>query len=195
MDDNNQAPALPYPVAVLATCIAVGLLLTLCDRYSHVQFGAVSYPDAVFNRQAWWVWPNFIGAALGMYFGAKLLFGRRLQRPAAATFLGNLVLFIAVYFITGIFSGTPGPLLAGLLVAWAVRIALCRERTMLVIWSLVLALIGCLIEGASSAAGMFHYARPEIFHVPYWLAALYMHGSFVVLDLVGTIERRYHRVS
>lgn len=192
---SETSTRISYPVAVALTCVAVGLLLTLCDRFSHVQFGVLSYANPVLFGQDWWVWPNFTGAALGMYLGAKFAVVRFLSTtPTDGQLAFSLAWFVAAYFATGIFAGTPQLLLAGLVLAWLLRVAISADRPVVVAFALVLALAGCAIEGAISATGQFAYRDPEIFHVPYWLAGLYLNGSFVVLQIVRRVEERYGKI-
>lgn len=192
---TTKSAPVSYPLAVALTGIAVGLLLTLCDRFSHVQFGVLSYANPVWFGQDWWVWPNFTGAALGMYLGAKFVAVPRLSTtPTDGQVLFSLGWFVAAYFATGVYAGTPMLLLAGLLLAWLLRLAISPDRWVVAAFSLLLAVAGCGIEGALSATGTFSYRDPEIFHVPYWLAGLYLNGSFVLLQIVRRIEQRYGKI-
>lgn len=188
-------PRISYPVAVLLVCAAVGLLLTLCDLFFHVRFGVLAYANPVLFGQAWWVYPNFVGAALGMYLGAKWLFAARVASVSGATLAFSLAWFVLAYAATGLFSESPQALLAGLLLAWAIRTAFDRDRGVVAVYALILAVIGCVMEGAGFVAGNFAYRTQQVFHVPYWLAGLYMNGSFVVLQVVRTVEERYGRIA
>lgn len=47
------APRLPYAAAVVLVAFGVGTLLTLCDRFSHVAFGGLSYTHPTWTGQAW----------------------------------------------------------------------------------------------------------------------------------------------
>jgi hypothetical protein len=39
------------------------------------------------------------------------------------------------------------------------------------------------------------YRAPEIFHVPWWLGGLYLHGAFVVLQIVRHVEEAHGRLA
>ena len=184
-----------YPFAVLGVCASVGLLLTLYDLFFHVRFGVLAYAHPVLFGQAWWVYPNFVGAALGMYLSAKWLFARRVSTVSMATLAFSLGWFVCAYAATGLFVDSPQALLAGLLAAWAIRTALDRDRLAVVVYAIILAVIGCAMEGAGFVAGTFAYRDQQVFHVPYWLAGLYMNGSFVVLQIVRRVEVRYGEVT
>ena len=187
------SPRLSHGAAVLGVCVAVGVLLTLCDRYAHVQFGVLAYDEPVFNGQAWWVLPNFIGAALGMYLGAKFVFLRYLSGATRGEMAFSLGWFIAADFATGLFWQQPLWLALGLSLAWLLRLVAARDRGVTVGYSLVLAAIGVLMEGGLSSLTGFAYASPDFFNVPCWLPALYLNGAFLVLQIVHRVEARYAR--
>lgn len=187
------APRLPYPAAVVGVWLAVGLLLTLCDRFFHVSFGVLAYSNPTWTGQAWWVFPGFVGAAASMYLSAKALFLRHCRRPATRELVASVALFVAAYAASGLFLAWPRALLVGYVLAWLLRVALGRDRGATLVFGLVLAVIGCLVEGLLTLTGDVAYSAPEIFHVPWWLAGLYLHGAFVVLQVVRRVEEHYGR--
>lgn len=188
-------PRLPYPLAVVAVCAGVGSLLTLCDRFFHVAFGALHYTHPTFTGQAWWVWPNFMLASGAMYLGAKLLFAARVRQPSMPQLLVSHALFIAVYGLSGVYHEHPQLLLWGFGLGWLLRLAtMAGDRGVYALFGIVLALAGCAFEGLLTLTGEFAYRAPEFFHVPLWLAGLYLHGSFAILQLVRRVEARYGRL-
>lgn len=191
---TTPTPRLPYLLAVVLVCAAVGTLLTLCDRFFHVAFGALLYRYPIFTGQAWWVWPNFMLASGAMYVGAKLLFARHVRTPTGAKLLASNAIFVAVYALSGVFNAHPEYLLAGFLLAWLIRLVLAKDRLPLALFGVVLALAGCAFEGLLTLTGEFAYRAPEFFHVPLWLAGLYLHGSFAILHMVRMVESRYGRL-
>lgn len=108
--------------------------------------------------------------------------------------LAVLLVCVAAYLATGVFIDTPRALLAGLVAAFALRLAFSPDRAVTFAWALVLALVGCVMEGAISSAGGFAYHAVDVFNVPYWLAALYLNGSFLVLQIVRRVETHYGSV-
>lgn len=189
-----QTPKLPYGLAVALVCAGNGLLLTLCDRFSHVQFGALSYTSPIFTGQAWWVLPNFMLAAGGMYLGALLLFARHVRLPSTTQLLTSTLAFVAVYALSGLFNEHPQALLWAFVLSWLARLALSPDRTPLALFGVVLALVGCVVEGLITRTGEFAYRAPEFFHVPLWLAGLYLHGSIAILYIVRRLESAYGRL-
>lgn len=191
----QSPPRLPYLLAVIAVCAGIGSLLTLCDRFFHVAFGALSYTSPIFTGQAWWVWPNFMLASGAMYLGAKLLFAPQLRQPTMPQLLVSHALFIAVYGLSGVFNAHPQALLWGFCLGWLLRLAtMPSDRGVYALFGVVLALAGCAFEGVLTLTGEFAYRAPEFFHVPLWLAGLYLHGSFAILQLVRRIEARYGKM-
>lgn len=195
MTPSSPLPSLPYPLAVIALCIVNGSLLTLCDRVFHVSSGALAYTSPTFTGQAWWVLPNFILASGGMYTGALLLFARRIRRPTVAWLAWSHIAFIAVYATSGQFFEHPRALLWSFVLIWLLRLAIEPDRIPLMGFGLLLAIAGCGVEGALTLTGEFAYRAPEFFHVPLWLAGLYLHGSFAILGAVRWLEGRYGRIA
>lgn len=193
MDHALPAPRLSYPAALALVCLGVGLLLTLCDRFFHVSFGVLSYSHPLLTGQAWWVFPGFVGAAGGMYLGARLLFLERTAPARPAAIAASLGLFVAAYAASGVFLAWPHALLAGYVVTWLLRVALAPDRAAVFVFGLILAVMGIVVEGLLMLTGDVAYSAPEIFHVPWWLGGLYLHGAFVVLQLVRFMEDRYRR--
>lgn len=191
MDHALPASRPSYPVALALVWLGVGLLLSLCDRFFHVSFGVLAYSHPLVTGQAWWVFPGFVGAAAGMYLGAKLLFLDRTVPARPATIAGSLGLFVAAYAASGLFLAWPRELLVGYVVTWLLRVALAPERGAVFVFGLVLAAMGMVIEGLLMLTGDVAYSAPEIFHVPWWLGGLYLHGAFVVLRLVRLVEDQY----
>lgn len=186
---------LSHGAAVFWVCVAVGVLLTFCDRYAHVQFGVLAYDEPAWNEQAWWVLPNFIAAALGMYLGAKYLFVRFLSGATRGEIAFSVAWFVTAYFATGFYWQHSLALATVLTVAWILRLYLSRDRAITFVYSIVLAVIGVLMEGSLSRMTGFAYAAPDFYNVPYWLPALYLNGAFLVLQIVYKVEKRYARAA
>ena len=185
---------LPYVVAVAAVSLGVGTLLTLCDRAFHVAPGALRYTDPTWTGQAWWVWPNFVAASAAMYVGAAWLFAARVPLPGAGRTAAAIAAFVAAYALSGLFEASARVLLLGFVSVWLVRLAFEPARTAVALFGVILALAGCAVEGALTLTGEFSYRAPEFFHVPLWLAGLYLHGSFAMLYVARRIETAYGRI-
>lgn len=194
MEAVLSRPRLSYPATVALTCLGVGLVLTLCDRLFHVHFGVLAYSDPLFNRQAWWVFPGFVVAAGAMYLSALQLFVRHTHSVSPAQVSMSLAGFVAAYAASGVFLAWPQGLLIGFVATWLLRLAFSRDRAATFIFGVILAVMGVLVEGLLMLTGDVAYSAPEIFHVPWWLGGLYLHGAFVVLQLVRLVEERHGRL-
>lgn len=195
METALSRPRLSYPASVAATWLGVGLLLTLCDRFFHVSFGVLAYRDPLFTGQAWWVFPGFVFAAASMYLSARQLFVRHTHSATPGQAGISLACFVAAYAASGLFLAWPHGLLIGFVATWLLRVAFSRDRAVTFVFGLILAVMGCLIEGLLMLSGDVAYSAPEIFHVPWWLGGLYLHGAFVVLQLVRLVEEHHGRLS
>lgn len=195
MEATLSRPALSYPVHLALVCLGVGLVLTLCDRFCHVSFGVLTYHHPLPTGQAWWVFPGFVAAAAGMYLGARDLFAKHCHSTTPRQVATSLALFVAAYAASGIFLAHPQALLIGYLATWAVRVALSPDRLALLVFGPVLAVGGMVVEGLLMLTGDVSYSAPEIFHVPWWLGGLYLHGAFVVLQIVRLVEEAHGRLA
>lgn len=194
MDQTLPRPRLPYAATLCLAWLLVGLLLTCCDRFFHVAFGVLAYRQPIVTGQAWWVFPGFVAAAAGMYLGARQFFAREIALPSRADIALGLVLFVAAYAASGVFLAWPHKLLIAFVVTWLLRVATSSNPAITFTFGLLLAVGGCVVEGLLMLTGDVAYRSPEIFHVPWWLAGLYLHGSFVVLQIVRYVETQYGRL-
>lgn len=195
MEAALSRPRLSYPAHLAVVALGIGLVLTLCDRFWHVGFGVLSYSDPLPTGQAWWVFPGFVFAAMAMYLSARDLFARHCHSATPRQAAISLALFIAAYAASGLFLAWPQALLIGYLVTWLARVALSPDRLVLLVFGPLLAVIGCVVEGLLMLTGDVAYSAPEIFHVPWWLGGLYLHGAFVVLHIVRLVEEAHGRLA
>ena len=157
------------PGRILALFAAGGVGLALCDQI-HVQARGARLRDGRLFREAWWVPLQFGVAALAIVAGAAP-FARGRAKPGAAAFLTGTLWFVAAYAASGLFDAHPYALAAAFVVTWALRVALARQPSSLVTFSLLLAAAGTGAEAILSAAGTFAYANPDLLGVPIWLPA------------------------
>jgi hypothetical protein len=174
------------PGRILALFAAGGIGLALCDQI-HVQAGVLDYETGGFFGQAWWVPLQFGVAALAIVAGAAP-FARGRAKPGAAAFLTGTLWFVAAYAASGLFDAHPYALAAAFVVTWALRVALARQPSSLVAFSLLLAAAGTGAEAILSAAGTFAYANPDLLGVPIWLPGLYLHGAPLALALARALS-------
>jgi hypothetical protein len=173
------------PGRILALFAAGGIGLALCDQI-HVQAGVLDYETGGFFGQAWWVPLQFGVGALAIVAGAAP-FARGRAKPGAAAFLTGTLWFVAAYAASGLFDAHPYALAAAFVVTWALRVALARQPSSLVAFSLLLAAAGTGAEAILSAAGTFAYANPDLLGVPIWLPGLYLHGAPLALALAAAL--------
>jgi hypothetical protein len=138
------------------------------------------YPDRTLWGQAWWVPMLFGGAALALAFGHRFWMNLLNQAPPKASFkeiFVKAVLFMTAYAATAIFSMSPIALTVTLTLLW-IPIAQPFSKAKLS-YSLLVAIIGSLVEATLSALGQFYYNRPDILGIPMWLPALYLWAANV----------------
>jgi hypothetical protein len=151
----------------------------------HVQSGVLAYAHPWFADQAWWVAPQF-GAGLLLVYAAAHVAVRRDPRndndtgPQHNRVLTDAACFVAVYAASGIWHQHPVALTAAFVATWLAR----RPNTRTIAFSIVLAIGGVLYEGSLAGSGAFHYADPDLYHVPMWLAGIYFHGARLALSVV-----------
>ena len=151
----------------------------LCDQI-HVQAGVLAYPHPFLLDQAAWVAPQFGAGVLVIVAGVRPFARRARGRPRTAL---DAVLFLAAYGATGLFHRWTIALTVALAAMWLLRLALEDDRAVLLAWSVLLAAGGTLYEGTLAGTGAFHYTRPDLYHVPLWLAGIYLNGAPLALDV------------
>lgn len=153
----------------------------------HVHTQTLSYPRPFLFGQAAFVFPGFFGAFATMAFVYATLATRlppSIPRafstsPAGSSeLIESLTSFALAYILSGYGNREPLHLALILYATAALRLAVAPDRAFMAIIALLLAVAGTLTEGAMTAFGLVRYREPEIFGVPFWLGALYMHGAF-----------------
>ncbi|MHB8418200.1 MAG: hypothetical protein ACYDCL_08990 [Myxococcales bacterium] len=145
----------------------------------HVWGGVLGYPHVAFWGEAAFVPPLFGAAAVALVCSWR--FGFRGDEPrwhGAWPALPYLALFSAAYAASVALQRQPLAALALMVGAWFPFAMRLGPR--LVIYALLSAAAGCLVESALSWAGLFHYYAPGqlgLLPVPLWLPGLYLHAS------------------
>lgn len=174
------------------------VVATLCDA-NHVATGTLRYPHPALFDQAWWVLPGFFVAFLGMgtayVVGApRMPAGIATQESRAAGTAGALVealtTFVLVYLSSGFGNDSPALLSLVFYGLFGLRWAFTYERGWLLAVALALAIGGMTTEGALGALGLVAYRHVDIFHVPFWLGGVYMHGAFALREGVRALVIR-----
>ncbi|ABW67015.1 DUF2878 family protein [Desulfosudis oleivorans] len=173
------------PLALLAASLA-----TFCDAI-HVHTHTLAYPDPWLFGQAFWVLPGFFVTFMTMSVGyfwmapalpKALPTGKSTSAGAIGPCVEALISFGMVYLLSGFGNREPVLLSAIFYGVFALRLTFTYEKGFLLVLALILAVAGMFAEGLISAMGQVNYREPEIFHVPFWLGALYMHGAFALRE-------------
>lgn len=175
-------------LAALAGASAIAA--TLCDA-NHVATGTLRYPQPVLFGQAWWVLPGFFVAFLGM--GAAYLVAaphvpagvstQQSRAPGSAGALAEaMTSFVLVYLASGFGNESPGLLSLVFYGSFALRWAFTYERAWLLVVAVALAIGGMTVEGSMGALELVAYRHTDVFHVPFWLGGVYMHGAFALRE-------------
>jgi hypothetical protein len=149
----------------------------LCDQI-HVQSGVLAYPHPAIADQAWW-------------FVAARLAARDHDAPSPSRVALDAGWFLAIYAASGIWHEHPVALTIAFVATWALR---RPDRRRAVLFSLALAVGGVVYEGTLAATGAFHYRHADLYHVPMWLAGIYLHGALLALS-VGRAALRHRPVA
>ncbi len=175
---------------ILLLAVPAALLATLGDGI-HVLTGTLAYPEPFLFGQAWWVFPGFFLVFMFMGHVYALAAGRLPAAvPADMSRSGGtpreLVeaasAFIFVYMMSGFGNASPGLLSAIFYGFFAARWLFTYDRAWLLLLAIAMAVGGMAAEGALSALGLVAYRHADIFHVPFWLGGLYVHGAFALRE-------------
>jgi len=183
-----------YNILTIAGILAAAAWFTLCDKFFHINNDILVYYwgplDVIFKGQSVWTFPIFACATTG-FFLIPLPFAE--SSPAVPNITGmtvNVLICTLAYFGSGLFGNTHPLIYCGVVLAlWVIRIPFVRaHRATAIQAGLLMGLFGCFWEGATSQLGYFAYRYTDIFNVPLWLFACYLHAGFLMLDLQGLRE-------
>lgn len=185
----SHAVAAPFSRLLLLAVIAA-VIATLCDA-NHVHTQTLSYPQPFLFGQAWFVFPGFVlafllmgtvYAALVTRLPATLPVQQSTAPGDARAFTEAVLAFVLVYLLSGFGNAEPVLLSVIFYGTFALRWLATYERGWLLLLAVLMAIGGMFAEGALSAAGGVAYRHVDIFHVPWWLGGLYMHGAFALRE-------------
>jgi hypothetical protein len=177
------------PVAGLVRLSLVGATAATMFDAVHVHTQTLSYPRPFLFGQAAFVFPGFILAFASMAYAYAALvrwlppsIPRELSTSPArgSELVEALTTFSLAYALSGYGNRDPMRLALVLYATAALRLALSPDRLFMIIVAVVLAIAGMAAEGTMSRFGLVAYRAPEIYGVPFWLGALYMHGAFAL---------------
>ena len=94
----------------------------------------------------------------------------------------SFIAFVMVYLLSGF--GNESPYLLALIFygTFFLRLAATYERSWAFLLALMLGVGGTVAEGFLSLFGQVAYRHIDVFGVPYWLGALYMHGALALRE-------------
>ena len=169
--------------ALLWLFLVGATLGTALDAF-HVFSGVERYASPALLGVAWWVPLLFGGAAVAIGYSHPLLdplLQHRRFQPLVSSLL-RLAWLPVAYLISASFFDTLTKTLLIILVYFNFWLLAGHDWQNL-LFSLVTAITGTLIEMILVAAGAFAYLHPDMLGVPYWLPALYACASLAVGDL------------
>jgi hypothetical protein len=162
----------------------------LCDQI-HVQAGVLAYRHPTFLDQSWWVGPQFGVAVVAMIVGAvpaARLSTRAAGRPGARMLVTDTLWFVAAYAASGLWGNDHARALAVVYgLTWVARLAVRPDWLALAAVSVTLVGGGVLYEGTLAGTGAFHYIHPGVYHVPIWLAGIYLHGAPLLVNVTRLV--------
>jgi len=166
------------------------LVYCLADHFYHVKTGVLIYHwQPLVDGQSIWVWPIFILAAFFMVLIAYP-FTNGCSAPSLKSIIFNFLWTHVIYFSSGIFGNA---YLTGftivMIILWLFRLTFIHEyRIRIIILSITLSLITGSLEGLFSYFGLFDYQVQQVFRVPFWLFAAYLHAGFFVFSATRWIR-------
>jgi hypothetical protein len=166
------------------------VITTLCDGV-HIHTSTLVYAKSFLFHQAWWVFPGFVLAFLFMeyaYFHVanSLSSGISIQKSVSGGDARELIEAAMTFTLVYIFSGFGNfkPIFSSVILygIFMVRWSFTYERSWLLLLAASMAVGGMFVEGLISAAHLMTYRQADVFHVPFWLGGLYMHGAFALRE-------------
>lgn len=154
------------------------------DHFYHVKTNTLIYHwTPLIDGQSVWVWPIFIVGAAVM-LGVAYLFSAKRTDPTKFDIISGFVIGHAIYLSSGLFGNANPVLFPFICIAfWLIRLSFAQQKSQVVIFSLLAASIGPLVEGLFSWFGLYDYRLQEFARVPWWLFAAYLHFGQPLLDL------------
>lgn len=178
--------------ARIAVFLVVGAVVATGGDALHVRAGTLSYPSpALPTGQAWFVFPGFVAAfslmaavyaAAARALSLHLAVARSTSPGEIGAFVEALAAFAFVYGMSAYGHDDPTLLAALFYGGFVARWAFTYERAWALGLALLLAVGGVVGEGLMAAGGLVAYAHAEVFHVPWWLGGLYMHGALALRE-------------
>lgn len=175
---------------IIILALTGAAVATVCDGV-HVYTQTLSYTHPFWFGQPWWVYPNFVLVFIFMAAGYLFMTNRVPARVAvqksaapgsARALTETVVSFALVYLLSGFGHDAPVFLSVIFYGTFAARWLFTYDRPWLLLIAVVMAFGGMFAEGAVAVAGLMQYRTVNVFHVPFWLGGLYVHGAFALRE-------------
>lgn len=175
---------------VLLLALMGAVLTTFCDGV-HVHTQTLSYPNPFLFGQAVWVFPGFVLTFLVMEMSCLLVVKRlpagmsiqqSMSKGNVRDMIEAVVIFALVYLLSGFGNFEPVFLSVIFYGTFAVRWMFSYDRLWLLFLAVLMAIGGMFAEGVLAAMGLVTYRHIDVFHVPFWLGGLYVHGAFALRE-------------
>ncbi len=177
-------------VGILLLALTGAMLTTFCDGV-HVHTQTLSYPNPFLFGQAVWVFPGFVLAFLVMEMSYLLVVKRlpagmsirqSVSKGNVRDMIEAIVIFALIYLLSGFGNFEPVFLSVIFYGTFAVRWMFSYDRLWLLLLAVLMAIGGMFAEGTLAAMGLVTYRYMDVFHVPFWLGGLYVHGAFALRE-------------
>jgi hypothetical protein len=177
-------------IGIILLALFGAVITTFCDGV-HVHTQTLSYPNPFLFGQAWWVYPGFVMAFLTMECACLLVVnhlpaGISTQESVSKGNMRELIetvtTFILIYLLSGFGNFDPFFLFIIFYVIFIARWMFTYDKAWLLLLAFLMAIGGMFAEGVLAAAGLVTYRHVDIFHVPFWLGGLYVHGAFALRE-------------
>jgi hypothetical protein len=178
-----------HQIITVIGIIGAAAWFTLCDKFFHIDNNILVYYwqplNVLFHGQSVWTFPIFACATTSFFFATLPFANAWKKKPSYLVLTVNAAVCSLVYFGSGM-AGNSYPMIYFwiVLAAWIARIIFLSEHRATAIKAcLIMGFVGCFWEGATSKLGYFDYYYTNIFNVPLWLFACYLHAGFLMLEL------------
>jgi hypothetical protein len=172
----------------------IAVVLTLCDYAFHCRNGVLGYTEVGIGffapQPSLEVFKGFMQIGVAVTLSALVIF-HKMPPPGLVRSLASVAVFIFTYGCSGWLKDWHMGLYVGIMSLWAAHLVLLFETYLpqLVCYSVLLGVLGPVVEGHAASIGFFHYNPVHVhaYFVPIWLTAIYFHGALAVAACVSTL--------
>ncbi|HNY51513.1 MAG TPA: DUF2878 family protein [Smithella sp.] len=178
-----------HDIFTVTGIIGAAVWFTLCDKFFHIDHNILVYHwqplNVLFQGQSAWTFPIFLCATTGFFFATRPFANAWRDNPSYIILAANALVCTLAYFGSGMMGNAHPVIYFWIVLAiWVARILFTHEnRNTAIKACLIMGFLGCFWEGATSKLGYFDYHYTNIFNIPLWLFACYLHAGFLMLDL------------